>query len=404
MSYSKRFISDYWTHIGNEIIPSFRTVAILSALVVFVSGPLSDWLQNGIPREITILRLLSVVYCIAALGLTYLLPNFVKRHFQVLYGLAVILIMIPNTILSGWTKDFSGDRLLDFVQVQTAFVLFLPCSKRIGLGTLTLINAAFFSICLIYANHIEIDFILNLTICFVISAYGHHLIVESRYKNYSKKIQIEHLNMELETKNLRLKLNPHFIFNVLTSIANLVLHRETKKAHFQLLQFSNLLRYNLDKSDALEHTVQEEVEFLTAYLEIQKETLNPFEYELRVAESIDMKLTNIPLLLIQPYVENALIHGFQNADADNRLYIRIGVVADNKLSITIDDNGVGRIASKTLQTSSHHRSQGMSISEKRLAAVQKTHLSDLTIEDKLDDQGSSIGTKACFTIPLNQRT
>lgn len=403
VQFSREFIYSYWKEVGDEIVPSFRIVAIVSAIVVFVSGPLSDMLAGNVVGVITISRYISIFYCLTAFIFTFVKPRFIQRNFQLLYGLAVVLIMMPNAILSASHDTFSNERLLDFIQVQIAFVLFIPISKKNTVITLLTINLIFL-IASLY-GHPVLDrsvagFVLNVLIFGVICYYGHHLIIINRYKDYQKTLTIKELNEDLNEKNLRLKINPHFIFNILTSIANLVLTKETKRAYSQLMKFSGLLRANLDQADINYHSIDDEVSFLKSYIELQQELKGNFRYHIEVSNEIDQADTLIPILMIQPYVENAIMHGFNNSSKENFLRIEISRFNNLTLAIMVDDNGVGKVRALSVPSNLKRKSHGMNITESRVRKAQKEQITLFEIIDK-SEYSCETGTVVNFHIPLN---
>lgn len=233
----------------------------------------------------------------------------------------------------------------------------------------------------------------------IICIYAHYVIIRVRYKNYLKTLKIEQQNSELLQKNLRLKINPHFIFNALTSITNLTHDKKNEEAHTQIIQFSNLLRLNLEKSDELYHSLEEEKEFLEHYLELHHSMMHNFSFELDIHPDLDIEDIQIPAFIIQPYLENALIHAFQKKEQP-KLWIRIHPRPNDHLHIEIEDNGIGRKAASELKD---RKSLGMEITENHIKSLHKNDRVKIQISDLYDHNNQASGTKVTLTTPY-QRT
>jgi len=404
MNLSKEQLNAYWYFIGQEIIPSFRITALVSFVLIFISGPLPDILKDiEIPVFITALKYFSILYCLMAIALSYVKPNIVQENFQWLYFVAIIFIMLPNAIHSGLEGGSKNHTLINLIHVEVAFALFLPSSKKFGLGTLLCINLIYFFCNLLLPKEIDPDntmvfSIINQVTILIICLYGHNSITNRRYKNHIKNIVIEEKNNELLQKNLRLKINPHFIFNSLNSIANLTYANKSQEAHKNIIKFASLLRLSLEKSDNLQHSIEEEKTFLKAYLDLQHDMLTNFNYTFEIDPQLDEEDISIPAFIIQPFVENALIHAYTNKE-EKRLHIRIKQNTNSDLlNIEIEDNGVGR-AVAAHNKKAEHQSLGMSITETRIKALHKKDDIQIEIIDLKDDKGAARGTKIILTTP-----
>ncbi|MEM7036081.1 MAG: histidine kinase [Bacteroidota bacterium] len=173
-----------------------------------------------------------------------------------------------------------------------------------------------------------------------------------------RKHQIELLIAEAEQKALRAQMNPHFIFNSLNSIQNLILNSDTTKAYKYLGKFSKLVRAILHNSRQRHIPLEEEIRFLELYLELESLRFqSQFSYEIDTSALPDRQL-RIPTMIIQPFVENAILHGLlPRQEGTRRLDIRF-LAEDNLLHCTVTDNGVGRDYHKTRKAhdhGSHHR-------------------------------------------------
>jgi sensor histidine kinase YesM len=210
-------------------------------------------------------------------------------------------------------------------------------------------------------------------------------------------------NVELEQKLLRSQINPHFIFNSLTSIQNFMLEEETDKANHYLVKFSRLLRLILTNSRNAYISLSQEIETLEHYLTIQKIRYNQsFDYFLEVSESLDPEKVLIPPMLTQPFVENAIEHGFKPADHPGRLNIQYAPSGKN-IQIVIEDNGIGIERSKQLKakTSRGHQSLATKITRERILNLNRfrKYKIHMEINDLGKNDDNQQGTRVDLRIP-----
>jgi len=208
----------------------------------------------------------------------------------------------------------------------------------------------------------------------------------------------EKFNIELEQKLLRSQMNPHFVFNSLTSIQNYVLGNHSFKASHYLAKFSKLLRLILENSRNNTISLQQEVQTLDHYLNLQKIRYDEkFEFQLAVDPSLDREAVRIPPMLTQPFVENAIEHGFKPATYKGLLSVRFEGEKDYIVAI-IEDNGIGIERSKRLRTRKGvvHRSLATRISEERIENLNRFNKRkiQLYIEDLGEGRASDLKTPA----------
>lgn len=174
---------------------------------------------------------------------------------------------------------------------------------------------------------------------------------------------------ETEMKILRLQLNPHFIFNSLNSISNYITKNDIQKADYFLAKFSALMRGMLENSEEREISLTEELRMTELYMQLEAARLNnKFTYEIKVDPGIDPDATMIPPLLLQPFVENSIWHGF--AEKEGAGHIEIDVALENMLlRFSVTDDGVGR--KHKAQTGK--KSFGVKITADRLALLNGAH-------------------------------
>ncbi len=208
---------------------------------------------------------------------------------------------------------------------------------------------------------------------------------------------------EAQLKSLRLQMNPHFLFNSLNSIQQIILAGDEKAATLYLSKFSRLLRAVLAHSDKEKVTLKEELEMLQLYVELESLRFKEsFHYEIVCDEIIDADEIKIPTLLIQPFVENAIWHGLLHKEGARSLCIRISEDSSENIVCVVQDNGIGREASKKINVVNTHTGKGIAVAEERLKTYNKQHVlkSKVLIEDLKDINGNAAGTKVIMTLPL----
>lgn len=194
---------------------------------------------------------------------------------------------------------------------------------------------------------------------------------------YDKKLT------EIELKAIRAQINPHFIFNCLNSIQLFVMQRDYEYAQKYLSDFSYLIRKTLDFSRRNFISLADEITYLNTYLGLEKMRFeNRMEYEIVVDPEITTAELEIPAMLLQPYVENAVKHGMTNPQQPiGQLSIRFTQVAADMLECVIADNGIGIARSRSLRTlPKHHQSSGMEISQNRAELLNKMYNTEIHIE------------------------
>ncbi|GAB3019328.1 hypothetical protein GCM10027051_25510 [Niabella terrae] len=223
----------------------------------------------------------------------------------------------------------------------------------------------------------------------------------------SRKAQFEILKQERKTieaqlKSLRLQMNPHFLFNSLNAIQQLILSGEDTAATRYLSKFSRMLRLVLLHSDRETVTLKEELETLELYIALEalrfKES---FGYRIQCDSNIDADEINIPAMLIQPFAENAIWHGLMHKKEDRLLQIYISEYGEDRLSCCIEDNGIGRNAAGKLNNVPH-AGKGISVAEERLNTynAHQELKSNVTIEDLKHTDGTPCGTRVTLILPL----
>ena len=210
---------------------------------------------------------------------------------------------------------------------------------------------------------------------------------------------------ETEITALRSQMNPHFIFNCLNSIKLYSLENDPASASVYLTKFSKLIRLVLDNSRSERLTLDKEIETLRLYIEMEimrfKEKV---AYEMQVSPEIDQQYIEIPPLLIQPFVENAIWHGLMHKEFGGKVSILVSLIEENMLEIQVIDNGVGREKSAEYKskTATKHKSFGMKVTSERIDLINQIYKTNARVEiiDLYDNFKLAIGTKVSINIPV----
>ncbi len=207
---------------------------------------------------------------------------------------------------------------------------------------------------------------------------------------------------ELKLMALRSVMSPHFIFNVLNSIQYFIAKNDRLNAINYLSTFSKLIRSILTHSLDNKIKLAEEIDMLKNYIQLEMVRFeNKFNFVLEVDTNVDIDSIEIPSLLIQPYVENAILHGLYNKVTAGTLTIRVAE-KDDTLIFEIEDDGVGRVAAQKLRQQNFpaHKSIGLKLTEERLKLINEHHNVSFEIVDLTDESHQPAGTKVRIWIAI----
>jgi tetratricopeptide (TPR) repeat protein len=233
------------------------------------------------------------------------------------------------------------------------------------------------------------------------------LVILFIYKNYKKQQTINQQKLEYqkiltEQKMLRSQMNPHFIYNSLNSIQSFISSEQSYEAEKYLAKFAKLIRGILENSRANFISLDKEIEVLQLYLSLEQLRFeNRFTFNIQVNNSIEEDFISIPPMLLQPFVENAILHGFHNR-TNGKININF-MEKEDYIICEIDDNGVGRKDSEEKQTQKNHKSLATIITQERLDTLSHELKKEawFSIEDKIDSNThESLGTKVTLQIPF----
>ena len=231
---------------------------------------------------------------------------------------------------------------------------------------------------------ISIIFVLSILILIL-------LLNRQRIKNRAKTV-------ELQQKILQIQMNPHFIFNALNAIQNYLYKAAIQESADFLSKFAQLMRTTLVNSKKKYVSIQDEIDNLTLYLNFQKLRFkNKFDYKIDIDSAIDSEITAIPPMLMQPFVENAIEHGFANIKEHGLLLIKLSKT-EKMLTIIIEDNGIGINNILKNKADSKHRSLAIEITTERLKILSpKIKKSPIKIIDLSSE--NKHGTRITLVVP-----
>lgn len=247
----------------------------------------------------------------------------------------------------------------------------------------------------------------------IISIIGGGIYIYFRRESHLMRQQISLLNDKVELeKNLsksvlttiKSQMNPHFFYNALNTIQAYIFTNDKEKANSYLAKFSKLTRIVLEMSEKETVALHEEINSIKIYLDLEKMRFpENFDYVINIDEEVDTDLIEIPPMLIQPYVENAIKHGLLHRAGMKLLHLTFEVV-EERLKITVDDNGIGRAQAEAMKARRNiqHQSFASKANEKRIEILNQMndHKIYINIVDKYNENQEAEGTRVELFIPI----
>jgi two-component sensor histidine kinase len=230
-----------------------------------------------------------------------------------------------------------------------------------------------------------------------------HQREQEKSKKEIERIEAELYVRDLEQKAMRLQMNPHFIFNALNTIQGLYANKDIPKAKEYISKLSTLIRQILEQSGHTTITLGKELELVTGYLNVTLYRFeNLFTFKVNVQEGIQLESVAVPPLILQPIVENSVIHGIAPKGANGKIDIDVTREGES-IVIRVRDNGVGLQQSKAMRVSISGKttSKGMNLTQERLRHIWENAPGSLVIEEIKDENDVVAGTMV--TIRLAER-
>lgn len=218
--------------------------------------------------------------------------------------------------------------------------------------------------------------------------------------NNEKKI------LSMQQRILRSQMNPHFLFNALNAIKLYIIRNDQNNAINYLNKFSKLIRKILDISAHKEISLQEELDMVSLYMNIENIRFDhTIDFSIEIEEGVKPSLVRIPSLILQPFLENALWHGLSLKEGSKTLKLLIRRNTEAYIQIVIQDNGIGRVAAEQLKEDRLllRRPYGIAITRERLNNFSKTFKNRfiLDMKDLFNPDGSAAGTEVSISIPTS---
>ncbi len=219
-----------------------------------------------------------------------------------------------------------------------------------------------------------------------------------------KRLKTEQRTLILKQKLLRAQMNPHFLFNSLSSIQNFIVTEKPEMATQYLSKFSKLVRNILENSSEEMVSLEKEIATMENYLALQKVRYSgKFNYHIDIDDNIDPESIMIPPMLVQPFIENAIEHGVKYLERPGQIDISLHR-SNHTFFIQVEDNGIGRQKASEIESARErdHQSMATSITRDRIETLKKKLKSriHLQIEDLTDNEGNARGTRVTFRIPI----
>ena len=441
---SASFTGLFWIDIRHQfgVFSSFSNDIIFSIFLFFVPVLYSLFIGKmlKLPQQFRkgwmIVRILLVLACIQML-IEFTTIRTGKFLFANYYGyfVSMIPVTVLNLVLLTLTS-MSREKVKWFMFGGLLSMLLLWCMPLMVLSNLKFRDDAI-SFVMIF---VPFYFLLGLTIeaicfSFALSYRSKLVLIEKNnlQKQYSIQLQeeLQKRTRELEEQNkvveeqkikqvqtvfekkiaetemtaLRAQMNPHFIFNCLNSIKLYTLENDSQTASEYLTMFSQLIRLVLENSRSEKVTLEKELEALRLYIELEAMRFkDKVKYQIHVSPGIDQQYTELPPLLIQPYVENAIWHGLMHKKEGGNILITITQPTEHCLQVEITDDGVGReqAAEYKSKSATRQKSFGLKMTSERIDMINQVYgiKADVQVADLKDKTNKANGTRVIIKIPV----
>ncbi len=300
--------------------------------------------------------------------------------------------------LKGYDNEWSitADRFLRFPNLPAGkYTLFLASSADGENWNKEPLKLHFF-IKKKFSNTFAFYFLLLLLIFMIAATF-----LTFRFNRLDKDLRLKRRMMRAEQRALRSQMNPHFIFNALNSIRRYIIEDDSDNADFYLTSFATLMRKVLDNSKKEFISLEEEINTLKIYLELEKMRFDDsFSFLLNIDEDISPTSVFLPTMILQPILENAIWHGLAPLKKDGLLSLTIKKNTNKSFTCIIEDNGIGRKkASEIAKKRKGHKSTGVKNLQERINLINTSSIINIKMKllDKYDPKGNSTGTRVEIT-------
>ncbi|PKW28735.1 tetratricopeptide repeat-containing sensor histidine kinase [Flavobacterium lindanitolerans] len=211
-------------------------------------------------------------------------------------------------------------------------------------------------------------------------------------------------NKKIALQSLRREMNPHFIFNSLNSVNQFISENKELEANKYLTSYSNLMRNMMENSNKDFVTLNNEVEQLKKYLDLEHLRFNEkFDYEITIDDALDGDAVLVPNMLLQPHLENAIWHGLRYKEGKGFLKLDFKL-KNNMVKVIVDDNGIGLTKSRELKTTNQkvHESRGMTNTRERISLLNELYKKNISLKIS-EKKNPETGTRIEISFPLIDR-
>ena len=402
------------TYIFKRKINKYNTAISSQVNTVFKDKQKSIWvgsINNGLYKYSTEIPTINPKVFIESIAVNYKLIDSLNQtklalkpnENNISFSFKTIDLKNPKNIeyrylLNNDFTPWSSQNKVDFANLKAGNYQFVVQSKEGSLLSKK-ITFSFFIETPIYQKAWFI-ILCGAILCLLLALFVELYIRKLNKKNQQKMdtLKVKNHLLTLEQKALQLQMNPHFIFNVLNGIKALGNSGNSKELNKTISQFSVLLRSVLNNSRLEEISLQDEIDTLKNYLDLEQNmNSKSFEYHIETSlNNIDAEEILIPPMLLQPFVENCIKHAFQPNKTDAKIKL-LFEVRNRFLHFTIEDNGIGFHQSKKEKLKSNHQSVALEVTKERIQHLSKYN--SFSIEE-IKVQNEIKGTKVGFKIPL----
>ena len=402
------------TYIFKRKINKYNTAISSQVNTVFKDKQKSIWvgsINNGLYKYSTEIPTINPKVFIESVAVNYKLIDSLNQtklalkpnENNISFSFKTIDLKNPKNIeyrylLNNDFTPWSSQNKVDFANLKAGNYQFVVQSKEGSLLSKK-ITFSFFIETPIYQKAWFI-ILCGAILCLLLALFVELYIRKLNKKNQQKMdtLKVKNHLLTLEQKALQLQMNPHFIFNVLNGIKALGNSGNSKELNKTISQFSVLLRSVLNNSRLEEISLQDEIDTLKNYLDLEQNmNSKSFEYHIETSlNNIDAEEILIPPMLLQPFVENCIKHAFQPNKTDAKIKL-LFEVRNRFLHFTIEDNGIGFHQSKKEKLKSNHQSVALEVTKGRIQHLSKYN--SFSIEE-IKVQNEIKGTKVGFKIPL----
>ncbi|WP_303920751.1 sensor histidine kinase [Draconibacterium sediminis] len=228
------------------------------------------------------------------------------------------------------------------------------------------------------------------------------LMVRNYYRRQLREREKDNQLVTLENRALQSMMNPHFIFNSLGSIQKFLLQNKSEEAGAYLSRFARLIRQTMNSIKSNSVLLDDEVERLRNYIELEQFRMeNHFEFSVILDDQLQQDDYNIPSMIVQPFVENAIWHGISQLQGKGKITIRFNYVNEKSIRIIIEDNGIGFEKSKAFSKTKSHLNMASNLTQKRIQLIgEKYQVKTQLSYEELYPGETNPGAKITLLVPI----